>query len=55
LAEHSPSFDTFWEVPEPEDVQDPKPDWQPVPQYALVEPHQPFALQQFPKAEFKHV
>lgn len=29
----------------------PKADWQPVPQYALVEPHQPAEEQQFPKVD----
>jgi hypothetical protein len=30
-------------------------DWQPVPQYADVEPHQPLLLQQFPKVLPRHV
>lgn len=29
----------------------PKPVWQPVPQYADVDPHHPAGLQQFPKVE----
>lgn len=37
------------ELVEPEPVQVPKPDWQPVPQYAVVEPHHPAGLQQLPK------
>ena len=36
-------------------VQVPKFVWQPAPQYALVAPHQPEALQQFPKVEPWHV
>lgn len=33
----------------------PKPDWQPVPQYAEVDPHQPDDEQQLPKLLFKQV
>jgi hypothetical protein len=33
----------------------PKPGWQPVPQYAVVDPHQPALLQQLPKVLPKHV
>jgi hypothetical protein len=34
-----------------DDVHTPKADWQPVPQYALVVPHQPYWLQQFPDGQ----
>ena len=33
----------------------PNPDWHPVPQYSVVEPHHPFALQQLPKELPRHV
>jgi hypothetical protein len=53
---HVPSVDTFLVpvgagavVVVPEVPHVPKPDWQPVPQYAEVEPHQPAEEQQLPK------
>jgi len=36
-------------------LQDPKPDWQPVPQYAADVPQYPYWEQQLPKPEFRHV
>lgn len=33
----------------------PKPDWHPVPQYGVVEPHHPAEEQQFPNELPKHV
>jgi len=40
---------------EPEPGQVPKADWQPVPQWPSVDPHQPYCEQQFPKVEPWHV
>jgi len=36
-------------------LQDPKPDWHPVPQYAALEPQYPYWEQQLPKPELRQV